>query len=311
MAAFGNYYIDAPTLSGATAVFDDVEMTIPASDGYYSDNIVVRLQTAGVLGIVLSCDPCGFPCDTGIDSGLLTQGTYELLFSAGADIGCTIIYFDPAEIPDGIRVQYDGVTYNELTSPTYGYLASDNPNNYTFVGTEAFNCGIGNALDGGGYTGLNQYVFNGTTFDLVGTSGTITGTRDDVATTATAPGYCTVYIPKTNVAPEDMTIEMVGPCATTGFYVEINCPVELVGVPTSHPEPGPCLTEPLPNTYYNVPNRGGLLGYPEVNEFFVENSNGSTRVFPAADYVILSGDGNRYLIAVDINGVITSKTLCT
>ncbi len=50
MATFGNYYIDAPTLAGATAVFTDVEMTIAAPDGYYSDGTTVRQQVGGLFG---------------------------------------------------------------------------------------------------------------------------------------------------------------------------------------------------------------------------------------------------------------------
>ena len=310
----GSYYIDAPTLAGATAVFTDVEMTIPATDGYYSDESTVREQIGGLLGIAQICPECVLPCGSGVNT-TGNQGTYELTFNAGSDIGCTIMYFQPFGIPDGIRVKYNTVTYNELTSPTEGYLASEaSPNNYTFVGNSSNDCGIGAQLASGGYSGLNQYVFNGTTFDLVGTAGTVTGANTpgtgDVQLTTSNPGYCTIYIPKNNITPEEVLIEMTGVCSGTAFDLEINCPVELVGVPTSNASPGACLTEPLINTYYNVPNRGGQLGYPEVNEFFVQDNIGNTRV-PAGDYAILSGDGSRYEIAVDSNGVITSKTLCT
>eukprot|EP01049_Picozoa_sp_SAG25_P021625 SAG25_NODE_8137_length_438_cov_0.474926_1_plen_37_part_10 len=35
-ARLGNYYIDGPTLSTASAVYEDVDLTICASDGFYS-----------------------------------------------------------------------------------------------------------------------------------------------------------------------------------------------------------------------------------------------------------------------------------
>lgn len=305
MATLGNYFIDAPTLAGATAVFTDVDMTILAPDGFYSDGTTVREQTGGLLGVSVVCPSCVLPCGTGVNASG-NQGTYELSFSAGSDVGCTIIYFEPFSIPDGIRVQYDGSTYNELTSPGFGYLASSNPNNYTFIGDTADDCGIAAQLTGGGYSGLNQYVWNGASFDLVGNTGTVTGAAGDVQLTAADPLFSTLYIPKNNVTPEIMTIEIVGVCGGTGFNVEINCPVLLTGVTTSLLG-GACVDE-LPNTYYNIPNRGGTAGEPALREFFATDAYGNTRA-AAGDYVIDPPSGKKE-ITVDANGVITSIAAC-
>jgi len=84
--------------------------------------------------------------------------------------------------------------------------------------------------------------------------------------------------------------------------------VPLTGVPTSGLAPGPCLTENLPNTYYNIPNKGGVAGNPQINEFYVSDINGVNKVI-SGTYVI-EVSGVRKEIVVDINGVITSVTTC-
>ena len=40
-ASLGNFYIDGPTLATATVVYTDVDLTICAPDGFYSDGVVV------------------------------------------------------------------------------------------------------------------------------------------------------------------------------------------------------------------------------------------------------------------------------
>ena len=54
-ASLGNFYIDAPTLATAPAVFDDVDLTVCAADGFYSDGTTVREQFNCVL---LAAQPC-------------------------------------------------------------------------------------------------------------------------------------------------------------------------------------------------------------------------------------------------------------
>lgn len=306
MATFGNYYIDAPTLAGATAVFTDVEMTIAAPDGYYSDGTTVRQQVGGLLGIPVACPSCVLPCGSGVNTSG-NQGVYELSFSAGADLGCTIIYFEPFGIPDGIRALWNGNTYNELTGGD-GYKASTaSPDHYTFIGNSNDDCGIAAQLNAGGYSGLDQYRFNGTSFDLIGTSGTITGAGGDVQLSAGFdPGFMTLYIPKNTILPDVVTVEMAGPCSGTAFNIEVNCPVLLTGVLTTNAGGG--CGDPLPNTYYNVPNRGGTAGEPAVNEFYVEDQFGNSRV-PAGSYVIDPPSGLKQIV-VDANGVITSLIPC-
>lgn len=306
MPTLGNYFIDGTSLSNASAVFDTAALTTKAPDGFYSDGAIVREQVGGFLTFQTVCPSCTFPCGQAINAGG-GSGVFELTFGTGNSVGCTIIYFWPQSVPDGIRVLYDNNTFNQLTSPQFGYLASNNANNYTFIGATGSDCNppIGQTLDAGGYSGLDERQWNGSSFDLVGTSGTVTGTSGDVVLTAGSPGYSTLYVPKNVATPEDFTVQITGVCGTQ-WNVEINCPVLLTGVPTSQLNGG-CDDE-KPNTYYNVPNRNGTAGEPAVREFFVTDAYGNNRAAQGS-YTIDPPSGQKQ-IDVDANGVIISIINC-
>lgn len=51
-------FIDAPTLSEATAVYTDAALTVLAVDGYYSDQNITRQQLSGALGASITCPDC-------------------------------------------------------------------------------------------------------------------------------------------------------------------------------------------------------------------------------------------------------------
>ncbi len=58
MGVVSNYFMDAPTLSQATAIYTDATMTTPAADGFYSDESIVRQQVSGVLLAPRTCPSC-------------------------------------------------------------------------------------------------------------------------------------------------------------------------------------------------------------------------------------------------------------
>lgn len=318
MATLGNYHIDGPSFASATSVYTDAAMTTLAADGWYSDGTVAREQISGVLGFSTSCPACIFPCGSAINASGGT-GMYDLTFNAGSNTGCTIIYFDPSTVPEGIRVQYNSKTFNGLTSPTEGFLGSSSSTNYTFIGRTSNDCGIATQLGAGGYTGQTQYQWDGGNFTQVGTSGTVTGASGDVQLTTNAPGYCTLYVPKPLASPEDMLVQIFGPCSGTAFDIEINCPVQLTGMSVSDkqsastPDLTICSTvNTYPNTYYNVPNRGGTPGIPVLHEFFVRDENGNTKV-PSGKYKIQAAPPtiqDPLVVEVDTNGVIIGITSC-
>lgn len=290
MAVTGTYYIDGATLSLASAAYSDAALTTPAPDGYYSDGSVVRRQLGGVFVTLATCESCSAPCgQTLVYSG--GQGIYTAPFDAGLGTGCIIIYFRPNTKVHGIRAKRGVTTYNKLTSVFDGYHGSTTSGNYTFVGNAIYDCGVAAALSGGGYSGLDEYVWNGSIFALTGSSGVVTGAAGDVSYSAGNPSWMTLRVPKTAATPRDVSVEIVAPCATGAFDLQVNCPVLLTGFAVSERYPlstdpnDLCnfIVTPYPNTLYNIPNFGSSLGgQPSLHEFVTQDQIGS--VFAASGY---------------------------
>lgn len=302
----GTYYIDGPTLATATAVYTDADLENPASDGWYSDGSISRQQSGGLLTFTQTCPACTVDCGSGL-SGATGVGIYSINVDVSASVGCFILYVDPDNIPDGVRASYDGTFYNDLTSPTYGHLASGTAGNFTYIGRNSDDCSIGSTLDAGGYSDQARYSFNGTTFDLDDNDGTVTGASGDVQLTVAGPGYCTLFIPILNSAPPNVLVEIFGVCTLATANFEVVCPALLTGVDTSE-QGAPSCSSDFPNTYYNVPNRGGTAGEPALNEFFVADAYGDNLV-PAGNYTINPSSGKKDIV-VSSNGIITSITAC-
>lgn len=77
MATSSSYYLNAPSLGSATAVFTDDTLLILAADGFYSDGVISREQVSGVLLPQQTCPSClsyncveGVCTDPGDGSGL-------------------------------------------------------------------------------------------------------------------------------------------------------------------------------------------------------------------------------------------------
>ena len=58
MATQGTFYLDAPSLSSASVIYDDANLTTVAADGFYSDGTIVREQALGVLLPQVACPSC-------------------------------------------------------------------------------------------------------------------------------------------------------------------------------------------------------------------------------------------------------------
>jgi len=58
MAVSGNYYLNGPSLSTATAIFTDVDLTTCAPDGWYSDGVISRELVGCNLLTQQTCSGC-------------------------------------------------------------------------------------------------------------------------------------------------------------------------------------------------------------------------------------------------------------
>ena len=136
MAQDNTYYIDTSLFSTATAVWTDPSLTTKAADGWYQDptenSNIYRQQTGGTLGSSSNCQ-CTVPCNTDI-SASGTTGSYIADIDTGTDTGAIVVYFQPYNIPDGIRATYNSVVYNTLTTNNHGVeLATSGELNFVGV----------------------------------------------------------------------------------------------------------------------------------------------------------------------------------
>jgi hypothetical protein len=252
-----NLYINAPTFALATGVFIDAALTTPAANGYYSDGTIVRLLTAGVLAPATTCETCGVPCGESI-SASGGAGIYNLSINTGSlpgNVGAIIIKFNPQNVPDGISVVYDGVTYNALSSPYFGFLQSGiTTSGPTYVGSSASAGGCSWYPSGGIVTDVNVYEYDGTSFVDTGNNSNINVGASEIQLTASAPGQCIMVIPKTSPTPQVIDIIVFGLCGGTSWDIEIACPAMLpsfnsTDVGEAEPSGYPCVADKT-NTYY-------------------------------------------------------------
>jgi hypothetical protein len=249
-------YINAPSLSQATAVFYDAALTICAADGYYSDGTVVRQQVGCVLLAVQNCAPCGAPCDGELINSTLGNNIFILNVDAGgtsSDVGAIVIRFLPTAMVNGIRAVFNSVAYNKLSSENYGYLAGT-AGLHTFVGPLSGDCGLG----GSTYT-LDEYAYDGTSYVSIGTTGTYTVGVGQVQATSSSPGWCTMVIPKLTASPSSLNVTTISPCNDSATDLEIYCPRLLAPllVSTAFESIGDTFCdEIIDRTVYSVPVNG-------------------------------------------------------
>jgi hypothetical protein len=270
------YFLDGGTLLDSTTVYLNSGLSIVAPDGYYSDGFNIRRQTGGVLEPSQPCPACGVLCGGQIN-GSGNQGEYLLEIDTGSlptAVGAIVIQFNPLSVPDAIVAELDGVLYNEVSSPNFGYLAGT-PGLATFLGATSGDCGI----SGSTYT-LNINQWNGTAFVPTGTTDTITVAPGQMQLTASPPGSCVMVIPKTNATPSLLTVRCYGVCGGTVFNINIACPFKIKSVKssikfTTPDDPGLCLTG-LTSKLYPV-RVTGVSPYLDLHDWVFLDEFGATK----------------------------------
>jgi hypothetical protein len=310
MAISSSYYINAPSLGSATAVFTDSSLLTCAADGFYSDGVISREQVGCVLLPQQTCPSCATPCGT-IISASGEQGIYLLDIetgNTGGDVGAVIVRFEPYGVPDGIRATLGVNVYNKLTSSVDGLHESTNAGSFTFVGEIGSDCGI----SGTTYPALTEYLYNGTSFVATGGTQSVTVAPGDVSLGATAPGNCLMVIPKTTASPSIINFEVVGPCSGTAWDISVACPVLLTGFSSSvmaASSVAACLLSETV-TYYNA-SLASTPGTVGLYDFVYLDAYGSTQL-PAGFYLATGSiTGGNDWFEVDADGVVISLGVCT
>jgi hypothetical protein len=265
------FYINAPTLSAATAIFTDAEMTTCAPDGYYADGPIVRQQVDCVLLPAQECPFCGVSCDYSFD-GPVNKGVYYFSVNLGTTTGPIGIRFDPQDSPNGIEVTFDSTVYNTVVSPLFGPLSAP-AGLPVFIGLDTEDCGIV-----GTHT-LEEFEFRGSdgSFHDLNTTDLVSVATSQMNLTWTSPGTCAMVIPKPNATPSTMLIKVITPCDLDSFLIYFTCPGDAgVSAIGGNGEGGP----------------GDLIcGYPSGNiEYYVIPVNGDGTTFGLYDFVYLDVD---------------------
>jgi len=257
------YYLDGNTLADSTAVYTDAGLTTCAADGFYSDGTIVRELSVCLLLPAQTCPSCNIPCGNTI-TYLGTDGLYNVAVNVGgtpADVGAIVITFVPRGVPDGIKVSYNGNTYNELSAQFDGYHASTVATNFTFVGNTANDCGISGSI----YV-LDEYNYSFVDSDFIATGNTesVTVAAGDVSLSAGIPLDCIMVVPKVTAGPSNLDVSIASPCGTSNFNIEVACPRLLTAISSTSvyaTKLEACAVDPSINIY-NVPVNGsyGTIG---------------------------------------------------
>lgn len=310
MATSASYYLNAPSLGSATAVFSNDTLTTLAADGFYSNGVIVREQVSGVLLPQQNCPTCATPCGETINASG-GQGIYLLDLDTGTtvgDVGAVIVRFDPYGVPDGIRATLGVNVYNKLTSPVDGLHQSSTSGNFTYVGQTSGDCGI----SGTTYPALTEFSYNGTAFVATGNTQSITVNAGDVSLGASAPGSTMMVIPKLTASPSIINFEVVGPCSGTAWQMSVACPVLLTGFSSSVSAVSSVAACALAETvtYYNasLANTPGTVG---LYDFVYADAYGSTPLTAGYYHATGSITGSNDWFQVDSNGVVIALGVCS
>lgn len=270
MATSSSYYLNAPSLASATAVFTDANMTTCAPDGFYSDGLIVREMVGCILLPQQTCPSCVEPCPiTGLTSG--GQGYFVMDVDTGSGTGAIEVTFDPGSGIFGLIGIYNGNIYTWVSSENYGYLASGSPAEPVYLGEFTANCGI---VPNSPHS-VDRFRWDGATgFTPVSGQEIVSVINSQVQTTGTAPGLCHMVIPKTSATPTDLRLIVISLCASIGsFTIDATCPTSLPPFDSSGVNGnsnGAC-SDAIDQTYYvhYVNGAAGTLGLYDMVFFDV------------------------------------------
>ncbi len=322
------YYVDGTTLGNSTAIYTDIELTICAPAGYYSDGIISRYLNVTSSGCFLEapadCPSCAEPCGGSINaSGGL--GLYKVTLDVGgtaADVGAIIVSMDPSSVPDGLKVDFGTQSYNVGvrqastistgggTENAAGYAAGS-AGNFTFIGVDG-SCGVSSIP---GIYELDVYNYINGGFQNSGTTESVTVTNADLVLNAvgtTLPGSLVVVVPKPNPSPNTITINILGPCKGTFWTGAVSCPVLLDAfnsqiVPVSNSQDA-CFLPENDNLYCVSTTAIASTTYPLLRDQVFQDPYGNVRVTDGWR-TYSDSNSNRWKYETNL-GVVSKISMC-
>ena len=223
----------------------------------------------------------------------------------GSGTGAVIINFTPGGPPNGIKAEYNGNTYNDLSSPVDGFHSASGTTAITYLGNTADDAICGGIA--GTSPVLDNYIYNGVAFAAPGGNTNPTIDATDVSLSAAVPGTCVMVVPKLNPTPSTLSLTMIAPCNTSQFSIEVECPAALPSFLGAVPEVTGTCGSPLDQTYYHAPVNG-TAGNPGLYDWVFSDANGD---LPLTGYnsIYIGGAAPGQWIEV-VQGVIVSINSC-
>lgn len=223
MSTTQTYYLDGSSLETSTTVYQNSDMSLIASDGYYSNGSISRQQIGGILGLVMTCPSCLTGC--GISLNRVNEVSLISIINVDVltNVGPVIITFNPNLLISGIVAEYDGAYYNKLSSPSFGLLGGSPSNKETYLGITS-SCLLP-VFPASETLPIYKYL-DGSWLDT-GAVETISISTGQIQTTVSAPGQCVMVIPKPNSNPSNLNIKITSPCADSGYDIQVDCPVSI------------------------------------------------------------------------------------
>lgn len=306
MATSATYYLDGPDLQSATAVYTDATLLTKAADGWYSVGGFVREQVSGLLQANVLCTSCPLDCATSLVMDT-ESGYYTVPIDLGASTGAVQIEIEIPNIPSGIKIEYDGATYNAVYSDNFGYLSSTSTEPI-YLGINVFDCSISSS----NFLSLTEYNFNGSSFTETGNIRSENPDPASVQLQASGLGTCRIVIPKTAASPSTATLTIISPCSESIVTVTPECPAALPSflLTRTGPEPtnvsGLCSLS-VDQPFYHVPVNG-TAGNPAVGDIMFQDANGSAIALQGF-YAVVGYPSSAAVIEVDANGIIVNSIL--
>ena len=306
-----NFYIDGTTLSNSTAIYTDDTFTTCAPAAFYSDGIISREQVVTGSNCQLlpqqTCPSCATSCDTLISKSYVKSSIDRITIdTTTTNVGAVIMRFTPVNVPIGIKVVYDNIIYNKLSSPDYGYLQANSvgvpTTESTFIGDTGGQGGCGGAVEGT-YNNVEVYTYLGNTFVSTPPSETVTVVASQNQLTITNPLDCVMVIPKTLQSPSFMDVEILSPCSSAMWSFESVCPVVIPQLLAGYNEGQiPVCRELLDDYVYHVPVNA-LSSQNDVNlhDYIFSDENGA---LASIDGWYLHPTGYKYEVTL---GIVTDK----
>jgi|TARA_R110000803_G_scaffold115711_1_gene184207 hypothetical protein len=237
MAAYSNYFINGDTLQNATGVFTDLDMTILAPNGLYSNGVVSREQSSSGLGPITICPTCSnVLCEHNIAIDPPGPSKVTLDYGMGSSVGAikvTIYGITTSVVGVGVKQGINGFfnTFSSTGDSGQTYLAGPDVDALTYFYTDNFKAPCSNWINGIASPPVSpqletySYTPSSGSFIPTGVFNPYSFTNRTASAVLSTTGDMVAYIPSDTSEPT-LSVTAVYPCPTQPL-ISVRCPTLL------------------------------------------------------------------------------------